>query len=71
MAAGILPKPGSEYGPCEGTCNHRDCAETRQTAAKVCEFCKMPIGYGVRFYDDVAGICHANCLEDYLDKVRL
>lgn len=68
MAAGILSKPGTKHGPCKVQCTHTDCAETRNMAAQSCHFCKKPIGYDRRFYRDAAGICHADCLEDYLDK---
>lgn len=51
MAAGKLPEPGSEYGPCTDPCEHLDCAETRRMAETVCELCGKPIGYGARLYD--------------------
>lgn len=51
MAAGYLSEPGTEYGPCE-ECDHRDCAETRSLAAKVCPECAESIGYGRGFYQD-------------------
>lgn len=50
MAAGILSGPGTEYGPCEGECQHRDCGETRRMAEAECAHCDKPIGYDVRFY---------------------
>lgn len=66
MAAGTLPHPGSEYGPCKEPCTHRDCAATREMAARVCPLCTHPIGYGVRFYQDSGdpGVFrHAECAE--------
>ena len=66
MAAGVLPKPGSKYGPCEGDCQHIDCAETRRMAAQTCFFCSEAIGYDKRFYVDPdrrEGLVHAICLE--------
>lgn len=51
MAAGRLPAPGTQYGPCEGSCQHIDCAATRAQAASLCTICGTPIGYEVRFYD--------------------
>lgn len=50
MAAGTLAAPGTEYGPCEGDCEHTDCAGNRKIAAAECVHCDDPIGYGVRFY---------------------
>lgn len=63
MAAGSLPKPGTKYGPCKGTCQHTDCAQTRALAARLCPECGQPIGYDTRFYvdDDVAR--HSMCVE--------
>lgn len=50
MAAGILNKPGTDFGPCEGDCKHLDCAETRKVAKELCDICKEPIGYDKRFF---------------------
>lgn len=72
MAAGRLPEPGSEYGPCI-TCEHIDCQETRERARGLCRFCDGVIGYGNRYYsetsltDGVRELVHANCLEDSLE----
>ena len=66
MAAGILPRPGSEYGPCEGSCPHRDCAASHEMAARICPLCTHPIGYGVRFFqdsDEPSVFHHAECVE--------
>jgi len=79
MAAGTLPKPGSNYGPCwdavlGDVCRHPDCAETRVMAAQVCRLCKERIGYERRYYVDPDSegksvqereLVHAACLEDY------
>jgi hypothetical protein len=67
MAAGILSKPGTQYGPCEAECQHVDCQGTREMAAAPCLICKKPIGYDTRFY--VGQIknktyYHATCLEE-------
>lgn len=65
MAAGILPKPGTELGPCEDHgCGHTDCAETRRMAAVICRLCGEPVGYERRFYDDEGRLVHGACLED-------
>ena len=69
MAAASLSPPGTEFGPCEDACGHRDCARTRQMAATVCRFCEKPIGYDRRFYQGPEGpddLDHASCLEDSL-----
>jgi hypothetical protein len=75
MAAGTLPKPGTEYGPCDPDCAHRDCAETRRMATENCGICQKPIGYDVRFYDehgrDERNLVHAACLEDEAERERL
>jgi len=67
MAAGILSKPGTEYGPCAGRCNHKDCAEVRQMAAATCRICRGTIGYDRRFYDESGenkvALVHASCRE--------
>lgn len=66
MAALALSKPGKKDGPCESECQHRDCAERRARAAKVCHFCQKPIGFARRFYNDpdnTEGLVHADCLD--------
>lgn len=66
MAAGTLPVPGSQYGPCLEVCEHRDCAQTRQMAATLCVDCSQPIGYDRAFYqrsDDWRFLVHAYCAE--------
>ena len=75
MAAGVLSKPGSDFGPCEEGCSHTDCAETRTMAAGLCAYCGKPIGYQVRYYRranfDPPAFDHARCLEDALDAASL
>jgi hypothetical protein len=69
MAAGVLAKPGTEFGPCAEPCQHTDCAGTRRIATTVCRFCNKEIGYDRRFYND-EGYVHAACLEDSIDPER-
>lgn len=75
MAAGRLPAPGTEFGPCivptpdgkgSDACGHTDCAATRAEAATICRFCGKEIGYETRFYieSDTRQLVHADCLED-------
>lgn len=66
MAAGRLPAPGTEFGPCLEPCQHNDCAATRADAAAICRFCSKEIGYDRRFYidSDTRSLVHADCLED-------
>lgn len=72
MAACRLPAPGTELGPCEKQCTHRDCAATREDAGRRCDRCGKPIGYEIRYYDvssraAQAGqrlLAHASCEED-------
>ena len=67
MAAGILPEPGTKYGPCVEQCNHRDCEMTREMAKSLCTVCGTEIGYDTRFYQtrDENGrtYSHAKCVE--------
>jgi hypothetical protein len=70
MAAGTLSAPGTEYGPCDSSCAHLDCAETRRQAETPCFLCHEPIGYERRFYRDrhistgAWRYAHAACLEE-------
>lgn len=71
MAAGTLARPGTEYGPCAGECNHKDCAETRRMAETECHYCQTRIGYDRRFYQEPDDrLVHASCLEDNIEKER-
>lgn len=70
MAAGVLPKPGTELGPCTEDCQHRDCAETRRMAESKCHLCGEPIDYGVRFYADADQLSHARCAEEKAERVH-
>lgn len=49
MAAGTLPRPGTDLGPCDDDCQHRDWAATREQAATECIHCDEPIGYDTPF----------------------
>ncbi len=71
MAAGTLPKPGTQYGPCKAKCTHRDCAQTRAISAAACTICAKPIGYDKRFYTEDGKHMHAVCIETKLDNERL
>lgn len=66
MAAGILPAPGTELGPCKTMCSHTDCLETRRMAGTSCTICGEVIGYDRRFYDSRRhnSLTHALCLEE-------
>jgi hypothetical protein len=79
MAAGWLSPPGTQYGPCEGTCHHSDCAEWRLMAASVCRLCEKNIGYDTRFYKDpetrdkpmaLRRYVHAFCVEHAIRQER-
>lgn len=52
MAYSILPAPGTKFGPCEGECEHIDCAGTRRMAAEVCHYCGEQIGYDTKFQNE-------------------
>lgn len=77
MAAGMLASPGTEYGPCENDCDHRDCTATRKMAATVCRICKVQIGYDRRFYSEGdpvqmvrRGLVHAVCLHEEIEGLE-
>lgn len=71
MAAGILSKPGSKFGPCKTPCQHIDCAQTRARAAERCTYCRQAIGYNVRMYQLESQTVHAVCHEDAADRHEL
>jgi hypothetical protein len=64
MAAGILPRPGTEHGPCSTKCKHIDCTETRERAKSSCLYCRKPVGFGVRVYQHGEYTVHARCHEE-------
>lgn len=74
MAASKLAEPGTEYGPCERVCAHSDCAAVRKMAEAICRICKVPIGYGIRFYGERTHpeggtmYAHAVCLEGEVER---
>ena len=70
MAAGVLPKPGTDYGPCVSSCVHIDCKATREDAGSTCRFCLNDIGYDRRFFREGNGLVHASCLEDDIESKR-
>lgn len=72
MAAGSLPAPGSEMGPClDENCGHRDCKATREMAAQDCTICGGIIGYNARFFrDNDGGEQHEKCFLEALEKER-
>jgi hypothetical protein len=62
MAASSLPAPGTEYGPCEPSCEHTDCAATRAMAGRNCAGCAEKIGYEKRFFrEDDGSLLHMAC----------
>ena len=70
MAAGVLGKPGSKFGPCRA-CAHLDCAELVKMAATACQRCGRPIGYEVGFYQLDGRLVHARCEEEAAELVGL
>lgn len=73
MAAGMLPRPGTEYGPCLKACEHLDCAETRRMALAKCDICGKPIDFETRFYRrpmdearDIGTVLHDAARQDYV-----
>ena len=75
MAAGVLSPVGSDYGPCEGECQHTDCAYTRAVANSPCSLCSEAIGYERRFYRSKPygtpeAYSHARCVEYAIEQER-
>jgi len=73
MAGIVLPEPGKvvkingerhAIGPCVKACAHKDCAATREHAARICKYCNEPLGYDRMVYADA----HDSCLCDALEK---
>jgi hypothetical protein len=72
MAAGVLPSPGSVYGPCEGCCIHVDCIRARAMAETACRVCSERIGYERTFYrENPDSLVHELCLfEEIREEVE-
>lgn len=70
MAAGMLPRPGTQVGPCESDCNHVDCRETMAMASAPCRFCGKSIGFQARFVSARFDGClaHERCLEEAVER---
>lgn len=69
MAAGSIPKPGTQYGPCAGSCEHRDCAAMWRVMDSICHHCGSRIGYDKNFYDVGDGAhVHAVCEETAIEN---
>lgn len=60
----FIHKPGTDHGPCNFACYHKDCLEKRRLAGARCLVCRHPIGFDSSFRrgaDDRP--IHAGCLE--------
>ncbi len=71
MAVIFLSSPGTEYGPCNGNCQHADCAQTRAMALAGCSWCGEAIGYNRHFYSESENegkLIHAHCLDEKIEK---
>ncbi len=71
MASTFIPRPGTEYGPCNGKCGHSDCAQSREMARIQCSWCGKQIGYGRHFYSENAferELIHASCLDEKIER---
>jgi len=70
MAAAVMPKPGTQFGPCQEGCKHKDCAELKGMAQSMCRFCQKAIGWGGRYYrSQLSGdLAHAACLETAVER---
>ncbi|MBA7713010.1 hypothetical protein ES703_122005 [subsurface metagenome] len=73
MASGSISAPGTEYGPCAGTCTHTDCAESRRQAETPCAICGESIGYDRQFYqrDNWTVLTHAACTAERPKRYKL
>lgn len=56
MAFSSIAKPGSNRGPCDFECAHRDCAELHAIASERCALCGDPIGFERNFCKRPEGI---------------
>jgi hypothetical protein len=63
VRTGMVPLPGTTYGPCLGGCEHLDCAALRRFAEADCVICLQPIGFERRYYEHRLGLAHATCVE--------
>ena len=72
MAAGRLPEPGTEHGPCAEICKHLDCAESKRQAESACRICEKPIGYERGFYQENnwTVFVHSSCAHTEAEKGR-
>lgn len=73
MGWSLLSKPGTEHGPCEGECEHTDCAKTRSMAESECSICGEEIGYERGFYarDDERDVLnHAVCSWEKVESIK-
>jgi len=71
MGWNVLSKPGNKYGPCEGECEHTDCAQTRKMAKARCSICGEEIGYDVKYYMRDAeknDLVHAVCAVEEVES---
>lgn len=79
MAAGMLPSPGTEFGPCDNAlCGHEDCRYIRLMADASCRVCSLHIGYDRKFYSEDPGpesqgtfrrvLVHSGCLEREIQR---
>ncbi len=69
VAFGLIPLPGSKFGPCSVPCVHRDCEASREAAEAVCPGCRKQIGYEKKFTTDEGGAAwHLPCYVAAIDQ---
>ena len=73
MASSYIPTPGTSVGPCEVSCAHRDCAQSRKMAATLCRICNLAIGYEKHYFQEKnwTVLVHAVCAEEEVQAERL
>ncbi len=73
MAIWNIPEPGTGGVPCKRKCEHLDCEESRQMAARVCSQCGEEIGYNRDFMiaNSILGYdvyYHTECWHEFQDQ---
>jgi hypothetical protein len=63
MAASLIAKPGTKFGPCKDACEHVDCRQSRELVNTCCFFCHSRIGYNKMFVTSGKRAAHDTCCE--------
>lgn len=72
----VIPRPGSELGPCREACMHIECKRAKNMANSNCRLCGRQLGYESQFCSDPATLgviqsqVHSQCLADLRGQSR-